>query len=46
MRAFLDANPKGKHGAHVYTSEEYGIDVAALREQYSFYSERFSVPTE
>jgi hypothetical protein len=46
MRAYLDANPRGKHGAHTYRLEDYGLDAAALRNQLRFYTERFDVPLE
>ena len=31
MRAFIADNPKGKHGVHSYTPEEFGIDPAVIR---------------
>ena len=46
MRAFIADNPKGKHGVHTYTPEEYGLDPAAIREQFSTYIERFGLSTE
>jgi hypothetical protein len=46
VRAFLDANPKGKHGAIDYRLEDLGLDGRALRERMRFYCERFSVPFE
>ena len=32
-----------KHGAHTYDLAEFDIDLAALRERFRFYSERFDV---
>jgi len=46
MRAWVRRNPKGKHGAHVYTPDEFGLDAAGLRERYRFYTERFAVAIE
>src|SRR3954453_9029132 len=31
MEAFIADNPKGKHGLHLYTPEEYGIDPEVVR---------------
>lgn len=44
MRAFIAANPKGKHGEHRYTPEEYGVDPAAVRRDFRDYIERFDLP--
>ena len=46
MRQFIADNPKGKHGLHTYTPEEYGLEPAAIREQFSTYIERFGLSTE
>jgi hypothetical protein len=46
MRAYLDANPRGKHGSHTYRLEDYGLDAAERRAALAFYTERFAVPTE
>ena len=43
MQAFIQDNPKGKHGSHRYTPEEYGVDPAAVREQFRAYIERFDL---
>lgn len=45
MKAWRDSTPKDKHGAHEYHPEEFGLNEAALRERFRFYSDRFSVPT-
>ena len=34
MKAFIADNPKGKHGVHPYTPEEYGIDPEAVRRDF------------
>lgn len=41
MRAFIADNPKGKHGLHLYTPEEYGIDPARVRRDFAFYVDHF-----
>jgi Sulfotransferase family len=46
MRAFIGDNPKGKHGLHLYTPEEYGIDPEAVRRDFRFYIERFDLAPE
>lgn len=40
------ANPKNARGENEYSLEQYGLDVDAVREQFSPYIERFSIPTE
>lgn len=37
MQGWLDANPKGKHGSHRYTPEDFGLTAEQLRERFSFY---------
>jgi hypothetical protein len=46
MRAFLDANPKDKHGAHRYTAEAFGLDTDDLSRRFKAYREYFGVPSE
>lgn len=46
MRAFLAANPQGKHGQHRYTLDQFGLDPAAVRERFRFYSEHYNVQPE
>jgi hypothetical protein len=46
MQAFIADNPKGKHGLHLYTPEEYGIDPAVVRRDLSAYIERFDLAPE
>jgi hypothetical protein len=46
MRAFIAENPQGKHGHHRYSPEEYGVDVAAERERFRPYTERFGIEPE
>jgi hypothetical protein len=46
MKAFIADNPKGKHGVHSYTPEEYGIDPDEVRRDMSAYIERFELKPE
>ena len=46
MRAFIADNPKGKHGVHSYTPEEFGIDPVAIRRDFAPYIERFDLKPE
>jgi len=46
MQAFIADNPKGKHGLHLYTPEEYGIDPAVVRRDFAPYIERFGLAPE
>lgn len=43
VRAFLDDNPKGKHGSVDYRLDDLGLDPAERREALRFYVERFGV---
>ena len=43
MRAFIQNNPKGKHGNHAYTPEEFGVDPAKVRAEFQSYIERFGL---
>ncbi len=40
---YIAANPKGKHGKHEYSYEEYGVSEAAIKSRFAFYyqDERF-----
>jgi hypothetical protein len=46
MKAFIADNPKGKHGVHSYTPEEYGLDPQAIRRDLRPYIERFDLQPE
>ena len=46
MRAFVADNPKGKHGSHDYSPEEYGVDPVAVRREFGSYIDRFGLQTE
>ena len=43
MQAWREQSPREKHGAHTYDLAEFGIDLAALRERFRFYSDHFGV---
>jgi hypothetical protein len=43
---YLAAKPRGKHGTHTYTAQDWGFDAEALRRDLAAYMTRFDVPTE
>ena len=43
MQKWLDDHPKGKHGDHTYSLEEYGLSVEDLKPVFGQYVERFNV---
>jgi hypothetical protein len=45
MQAYLEANPRGKYGAHRYSLDDFGLDRTTLQSQFSRYCERFGIPT-
>ena len=45
MQQWLDDHPKGKHGDHTYSLEEYGLSVDKLKPVFGEYVERFNVKT-
>ncbi len=46
MQAFIADNPKGKHGLHLYTPEEFGIDPDVVRRDFRFYIEELDLRPE
>jgi hypothetical protein len=46
MKAFIADNPKGKHGLHLYTPQEYGLDPETVRRDFRPYIERFELAPE
>jgi hypothetical protein len=46
ITGYLAAKPRGKHGAHRYTAEDWGFDAATLRADLAEYMARFAVPSE
>jgi hypothetical protein len=43
MAAWRSDTPRDKHGAHEYDPADFGLDRAAIRERFRFYSDRFKV---
>jgi len=46
MRAWVAENPRGKHGEHHYTLEEFGLARGGVRSAFAFYTERCGVALE
>jgi hypothetical protein len=46
MRAWIAANPQGKHGGHKYTLPEFGLVEGEIRERFARYADRFGVEAE
>jgi hypothetical protein len=46
MTTYVEANPKGRFGAHGYDLAEYGLDADSLRERFAGYVERYSIQPE
>jgi hypothetical protein len=46
MRAYLDAKPKGRHGAHSYDFADTGLDADQERKRFRAYYERYGVAVE
>lgn len=46
MQAFLDDNPADKHGKHLYSFADIGMQEAEVREIFRDYQEYFDVPVE
>jgi Sulfotransferase family len=43
---YVAAKPRGQHGTHHYTAEDWGFDAAKLRTDLAGYMSRFAVPVE
>ncbi|MDX6287115.1 MAG: hypothetical protein QOG53_2600 [Frankiales bacterium] len=43
---YLSRNPQGKHGAHRYSVEDFGVDAASIRERFQPYLDRYSVMSQ
>ncbi|MET0376612.1 MAG: sulfotransferase [Rhizorhabdus sp.] len=43
MEGWRASTPRDKHGGHTYDPADFGLDIAALRERFGFYSQRFGV---
>ena len=46
MQRFLDENPADKHGKHLYTFEDTGLNESTLRGRFKKYESYFDVPRE
>ena len=46
MQAFLDANPKHKHGVHRYSLAEYGLSAESVMARYAAYCQRFGIAVQ
>jgi hypothetical protein len=46
MRSHLAAHPQGRHGAHAYTLDDFGLDVRVVRDRFAAYVERFGIEEE
>jgi hypothetical protein len=46
MTQWLDSNPQGKHGKHVYSLENYGISKADVENLFADYVERYQLTME
>ena len=46
MSTYVEANPKGKFGAHGYDLAEFGLNLGELTERFADYVARYNVPTE
>ena len=44
MEDFQARNPKGKHGSHSYSLEEFGLTREQVRQHFRPYCERFGIP--
>ncbi len=44
MQAYLDANPKGKHGSHSYDLAEFGLSKEGVRERFKDYIADYDIP--
>jgi hypothetical protein len=43
IRRYRAAHPKGQHGSHHYSAEDYGLSSGEIRERFSSYSEAFEI---
>lgn len=46
ITAYLHDKPRGKHGAHAYTLEEYGLDEAMVEGAYARYVAHYGIEAE
>jgi hypothetical protein len=46
MDKYMADNPKGKHGKHEYSLEEYGLSREGVHERFAGYIERYGIPVK
>ena len=46
IRAWVDANPRGRHGEHRYRLADWGLDRARVHASFRFYLDRCGVRLE
>jgi hypothetical protein len=46
ITSYLAGKPRGKHGAHTYTAEEWGVDEATVRADLAGYVNAFDIAFE
>jgi hypothetical protein len=46
MHDHLASHPKGRHGAHTYTLDDFGLDEQVVRDRFAPYVERFGIEEE
>lgn len=46
MDGYMAANPKGKHGKHDYTLEEYGLTREGVHAEFADYIARYAIPVK
>ncbi len=43
MRLFMENNEKEKHGKHIYTAEQFGLEADAIAEEFAEYIDCFDL---
>lgn len=46
IEAYLNENPKGRHGKHTYSAEQFGLSATVIGERFADYTATYEVPTE
>ena len=46
MQSFLDQNPADKHGRHLYSFADIGMDLEEVRKRFQNYQDHFGIPAE
>ncbi len=45
LKRYVENNPRGKHGPHRYSAEEFGLNEEEVRAHFASYNERFNLAT-